>query len=603
MATMPLVGDELAGYRLVAVLERGGMSVVYQAEHPRLGSVVALKVLAPELAADDVFRTRFLQESRIAASLNHPNVIPIFDTGSHGDLLYIAMRYVGDTLRGVLRARHHLMPTQALVIVEQTARALDHAHRHGLVHRDVKPANILIERGPDEDDPDHVYLADFGISKHALSRSGLTPTGQFLGTLDYVAPEQIQGRAVDGQADLYSLGCVLYETLTGRVPFVKDVDAAVLWAHVEEPPPPPSTLREALPVEIDAVLARALAKEPAERYSSCREMVRHARSAFDHPDLERVTVLPPKTTAPPPSVPRPGPSVHRPPPSVPRPRSAPEPAPRAVPAGSADLDAVAPAGAAEPPIPSPRPAADVQPPAMPPPPSQAQTGGPGRRRRAFVVVGAAVAALVVAGGVWFGLRQASASHSTGPAKPVAETSMQPSMGQSAGPLRQAMVVANRATGGYLPLQSCMFHSDTHATCDHPHFAVSTVNLQTFGSLNTLYAEYVARVKTVSGGSYRQNVGGCSPRSTSGESSWNHNYQHPKRYSLAQLRSGNLTDDQAAGRLFCTVTNGQLYVLWTDNVGMMLGELTGFPHVDAYKWWRHVHHNLEVVPMPGMPTGQ
>lgn len=594
MATMPLVGDELAGYRLVAVLERGGMSVVYQAEHPRLGSVVALKVLAPELAADDLFRTRFLQESRIAASLNHPNVIPIFDTGSHGDLLYIAMRYVGTNLRGVLRVRHHLLPSQALLIVEQTARALDHAHRHGLVHRDVKPANILIERGPDEDDPDHVYLADFGISKHALSRSGLTPTGQFLGTLDYVAPEQIQGRAVDGQADLYSLGCVLYETLTGRVPFVKDVDAAVLWAHVEEPAPPPSRLREELPPEIDDVLARALAKEPAERYSSCREMVRAARVAFDHPDLERVTVLPPKT------VPAP--------PSVPRPRSAPEPAPRGVHAGSADAGAPVATGNAEPPFPTPRPAGDGQPPPMPPPQAPPATEGPGRRRGTPVVAGAAVAALVVAGGVWLGLRQASSSPTAGGAAPPAAAasmgpSMRPSMSQSASPLSRAIMVANRATGGYLPAQSCTFHSDTHATCDHPRFAVSTVNLQTFGSLASLYSAYVTRVKAVSDGGYRQNVGACSTRSTSGESSWNHNYQHPKGFSLAQLRAGHLTDDQAAGRLFCTVTNGQLYVLWTDNNGMLLGELTGFPHVDAYKWWRHVHHNLEVVPMTGMHTGQ
>jgi serine/threonine-protein kinase len=239
MPTLPMVGDELAGYRLRGVLGRGGMSVVYEAENPRLGSTVALKVLAPELATDDVFRARFLKESRVAASLNHPNVIPIYDMGAHEDLLYIAMRFVaGEDLRGVLKAKPVLAPEQALLLCGQVGRALDAAHRHGLVHRDVKPGNMLIEHGSDEEDPDHVYLSDFGITKHTASRSGLTATGEFMGTIDYIAPEQIQGHPVDGRADIYSLACVLYECMTGRVPFAKDVDAAVIWAHVEEMPPP-----------------------------------------------------------------------------------------------------------------------------------------------------------------------------------------------------------------------------------------------------------------------------------------------------------------------------------------------------------------------------
>lgn len=284
MATMPLVGDEFAGYRLLSVLGRGGMSVVYQAENPRLGSVVALKVLAPELADDDIFRARFLQESRTAAGLNHPHVIPIHDMGSAGDLLFIAMRYVsGADLRSLLRAHRRLTPTQALLLTGQTGRALDFAHAHDLVHRDIKPANILVERAVEDDEPDHVYLADFGITKHALSRSGLTPTGQFMGTLDYVAPEQIQGRAVDKHADIYSLGCVLFECLTGQVPFVKDVDAAVLWAHVEETAPHPSDLRAGLPPGIDAVLDRALAKHPEDRYDSCKDLTTAARTAFGNP--------------------------------------------------------------------------------------------------------------------------------------------------------------------------------------------------------------------------------------------------------------------------------------------------------------------------------
>jgi len=281
MTSLPMVGEDFAGYRLRAVLGRGGMSVVYEAENPRLGSSVALKVLAPELATDDVFRARFLQESRIAASLNHPNVIPIYDMGPYEDMLYIAMRYVsGADLRSVLKAQHRISPGQALSMIGQAGRAIDAAHRHGLVHRDVKPGNILVERAAEDDEPDHVYLADFGISKHSTSRSGLTATGEFVGTIDYIAPEQIQGKSVDGRADVYSLGCVLYECLTGRVPFVKDIDAAVIWAHVQEPPMPPSALRPELPGAIDEVIARALAKDPGDRYPTCREFAGGARAAL-----------------------------------------------------------------------------------------------------------------------------------------------------------------------------------------------------------------------------------------------------------------------------------------------------------------------------------
>ena len=279
--SLPLVGEDFAGYRLRSVLGRGGMSVVFEAENPRLGSVVALKVLAPELAADDLFRARFLQESRIAASLNHPNVIPIYDAGPSDGLLYIAMRYVaGRDLRAVLNAHENISSAQALILIGQAGRALDAAHRRGLVHRDVKPANILIERGSD-DEPDHVYLADFGITKHSLSHTGLTATGQLVGTIDYIAPEQIQGESIDGRADIYSLGCVLYECLTGRVPFVKDLDAAVIWAHVEELPTPPSAIKTELPRAIDDVIARALAKDPNDRYPNAHEFVSAARAVLE----------------------------------------------------------------------------------------------------------------------------------------------------------------------------------------------------------------------------------------------------------------------------------------------------------------------------------
>jgi hypothetical protein len=315
------------------------MSVVFEAENLRLGSTVALKVLAPELSEDDVFRARFLKESRIAASLSHPNVIPIYDTGPHEELLYIAMRYVdGSDLRNVLSTRERISPEQALLLISQAGRALDAAHRHGLVHRDVKPANILIERGAD-DDPDHVYLADFGITKHMLSRSGLTTTGQFVGTIDYIAPEQIKGGSVDGRADVYSLGCVFYECLTGRVPFVKDLDAAVIWAHVEELPAPPSSVRAELPAAIDEVVARALAKDPNERYATCREFAAAARSALA-PMLETAASRAPDegSGAPaPPTVLHAGPVPHPPAPSA-RP---PEPVPPTAPGRRSEAGAAA----------------------------------------------------------------------------------------------------------------------------------------------------------------------------------------------------------------------------------------------------------------------
>jgi serine/threonine-protein kinase len=285
MPELPLVGDEFAGYRLRAVLGRGGMSTVYQAENPRLGNVIALKVLAPELATDDVFRTRFLEESRIAAAMNHPHVIPIHDMGSTDGLLYIAMRCVSGTdLRQMIAKRGRLLPDTAIFLLSQAARALDAAHRRGLVHRDVKPGNLLAERGNDDSDPDHLYLADFGITKPAIGRTGPTSTGAFLGTIDYIAPEQIRGLTAVGMADQYSLGCVLYECLTGRVPFEKDLDAAIIWAHVEEPPTRLTLLRPDLPSAVDEVFARVLAKQPGDRYENCREFMAAARQALGMPD-------------------------------------------------------------------------------------------------------------------------------------------------------------------------------------------------------------------------------------------------------------------------------------------------------------------------------
>ncbi|MGZ5348431.1 MAG: nSTAND1 domain-containing NTPase, partial [Solirubrobacterales bacterium] len=272
----PRVGTELADYRIESLLGWGGMSVVYLAEDLRLKRSVALKLLAASLAVDESFRDRFLHESELAASIDHPNIIPIYEAGTTDDLLFIAMRYVeGRDLNGRLQ-RGRLDPADAIGILTQLASALDAAHARGLVHRDVKPSNVLLDTGARPDGSDHVYLADFGLTKRVSEETGIGADGQLMGTIGYVAPEQIAGEEIDGRADVYSLGCVLYECLVGQPPFRRDSDMAVVFAHLETEPPAPSARRPGLPAALDAVIARALAKEPERRYASCREFARAA---------------------------------------------------------------------------------------------------------------------------------------------------------------------------------------------------------------------------------------------------------------------------------------------------------------------------------------
>ncbi len=270
------VGTVLAGYRVEALLGRGGMSVVYLAEDERLHRNVALKILASHLAKDESFRERFLRESQLAASIDHPNIVPIYEAGELGELLFIAMRYVeGSDLKE--RLRHgRLEPREAIGILAQVASALDAAHARGLVHRDVKPSNVLLDIGAGPDGADHAYLADFGLTKRITDETGIGDDGHLMGTIHYVAPEQIAGEEVDGRADVYSLGCVLYECLVGEPPFRRKSDVAVLFEHLEAEPPAASATRPELPVALDAVIARALAKDPDSRYSTCRELARAA---------------------------------------------------------------------------------------------------------------------------------------------------------------------------------------------------------------------------------------------------------------------------------------------------------------------------------------
>jgi serine/threonine protein kinase/DNA-binding winged helix-turn-helix (wHTH) protein len=274
-------GTEVASYRIVRTLGRGGMSVVYLAEHDWLQRKVALKVLAPQLADDERFRERFVRESRLAASLDHPNVIPIYEAGASGGDLFIAMRFVeGSDLRTLLHEEGALEPERAIGILRQVASALDAAHEQGLVHRDVKPANVLLARPRSSEPVEHVYLSDFGLTKRSASDSAVTGTGQFVGTLDYAAPEQFKGETPDAQTDVYSLGCVLFECLTGRPPFRSENDAGLMYAHLQQPPPPVTSERPDLPHEIDRVVGRAMAKSPDDRPRSAGELADGAARAL-----------------------------------------------------------------------------------------------------------------------------------------------------------------------------------------------------------------------------------------------------------------------------------------------------------------------------------
>ncbi len=288
-------GTEIAGYRIESMIGRGGMAVVYRAEDLRLGRKVALKLLTPQLVDSEQFRQRFIRESRLAASLDHPNIVPIYEAGEADGQLFIAMRYViGSDLKAVLVNEGGQLPGErTLRLFHQIGEALDSAHRAGLVHRDVKPGNILVAGGREHSHRsavDHVYLTDFGLTKRTSELSGgLTGTGHFLGTVDYVAPEQIQGRPVGPATDIYALGCVLYECLTGRLPFRRDDDAALLWAHLVEAPPPVTGIRPDLPVAVNAVIARAMAKDPADRYATSEELLQDLEMALGMP----VTVFSP----------------------------------------------------------------------------------------------------------------------------------------------------------------------------------------------------------------------------------------------------------------------------------------------------------------------
>ncbi|SDJ21976.1 serine/threonine protein kinase [Nonomuraea maritima] len=295
-----LIGQEVAGYFIENIVGKGGMAVVYLALDPRLSRRVALKILNPVLSVDDRFRQRFILESRTVASIEHPNIIPIYEANADDDgVLYIAMRYVdGLDMRRLIHDRGPLPLGQANQIFAQVAAALDVAHAHDLIHRDVKPANILLAG-------DHVYLTDFGITKHRSSISGLTQTDHFIGTPRYMSPEQINKEHIDGRCDQYALGCVVYEALTGQLPFARENDIALLWAHLAEQPPLLSQLRPELPPRVDDVVMRALAKSPDQRYATCTEFVTALRDAISGPSHARSHAQPYELVGGQPPTPRP----------------------------------------------------------------------------------------------------------------------------------------------------------------------------------------------------------------------------------------------------------------------------------------------------------
>jgi serine/threonine-protein kinase len=273
-------GSRIAGYCLEEQIGEGGMAVVFRARDERLQRQVALKILSPALAADKEFRRRFIRESRSAAAVDDPHIIPVFEAGDANGVLFIAMRYVPGGDAGTLVRRLGPLPgARAAAIVSAMASALDAAHAAGLVHRDVKTANILVDARPGR--PDHVYLSDFGLTKGSAGFStSLTATGHFMGTLDYSAPEQIRGQKVDARTDEYALACVAFVLLTGRPPFHRDEAMAVMYAQLSEPPPMLGSLRPGLPPDVDEVMRRGLAKAPEDRYPSCGEFADALRAAL-----------------------------------------------------------------------------------------------------------------------------------------------------------------------------------------------------------------------------------------------------------------------------------------------------------------------------------
>jgi tRNA A-37 threonylcarbamoyl transferase component Bud32 len=543
------IGTTIAGYRIESLLGRGGMSVVYLAEHMRLGRKVALKVLAPALARDDAFRERFIYESQRAAELDHPNVISIYDAGEveGGDadgLLYIAMRYVrGADLRSILQEEGPLSVGRTLFMLEQVASALDAAHDRDLIHRDVKPSNILVAQPSD-----HVYLTDFGIVKHTTSR-GLTRTGIFVGTADYAAPEQIEGRPLDGRTDVYALGCVLYECLTGKPPFDREAEVAVMHAHLTEPPPALTGARPDLPAALDRIVMTAMAKLKEERFATGPQLVEAARAAVlqRHPTERREPI----------------PSVSEPQPPASEVVEAP---PRPVPA------------AAEPP-----PAAGIAPAAEPPGGRPEVPSAPtGRRRRQWVVYALiALAAAALSAGVVL-IATSGDDDSDSPSRAGAGTEL-----PAAEDLRlqdlvpsqiwKACAVQNTPSPGAIESAVCL-----PAQTDSPGRVPDRLELSLYPNASTVNAAYRAELDR----SGVKSGGRCDGANWGGEGEWFH-----------PVAPGAPT--KPGGDRFCFFNGDDAVIVWTHrrlaqatHQEMLAGAREGaLNHAGLFSWWRFWRHNI------------
>jgi predicted Ser/Thr protein kinase len=389
-------GTLVGSYQIEGVVGWGGMGVVYRASQRRPLRTVALKVIRSGLAADPEFRRRFEAEADAAASIEHTNVLPIYETGEYRGLLYLAMRYIdGTDLREWLIENGSMSPARAADVVLQVGKALDAAHASGLVHRDVKPGNVLLSRQHGED---HVYLTDFGLAKKSSSAAQFTRTGTWVGTVDYVAPEQIRGEHIDARSDVYSLGCVLYQLVSGKVPFERDSEVSKLFAHLNEPPP---SLALASPL-LDEVVHKAMAKDPSARYASAGDLGRAAVAAAEMRSIDVGSNPVAAGAAAPPGITDPGATRidegrH----GTPAPAA---PAYAETAAGSAPApygDAAAGAPPLAPPPGTQGPPAPTPPPVGPPggyvEPSPAPTGPSGGRRKPWIAVLVGLGALAVAG--------------------------------------------------------------------------------------------------------------------------------------------------------------------------------------------------------------
>jgi serine/threonine protein kinase len=548
------IGTEFAGYRILEILGRGGMSVVYTAEHMRLGRMVALKLLTPALAADESFRERFIRESRLAATLDHPNIIPIYDAGEAEGFLYIAMRHVeGSDLGEVLKETGQLPIAQTLFYIEQVAGALDQAHEQGLVHRDVKPANILIAKPSDR-----VYLTDFGVVK-ATSSGGLTKTGYFLGTFEYAAPEQIEGKEIDGRTDLYALGCVVYEALSGEPPFKAETEASVIHAHLVDPPPKLTTKRPDLPLPINDVIATAMAKAKEDRFSSAGELVRALRAV-----ALGTSASPQARGAPPTEV-----------------------------AGGTVF--AGPQGARPPAPPSDGQGGGAPPTQLPPTAEPAPAAPPPREPRTFTLsgrqlaIGAAVLALLVAGGIAAAILLSSGSgKSTNGSTTTGSGSKTTQKTGFAGVISSDLLkYCTKAS----PQLGAALTDTCKPTSGLTTFWPDSWTLSLFSSTAAALTAYNSLRNAVNVG---QNFGTCSESAWGGEGSWLHT---PEIAGKA---------GKPGGRRFCYFDGNFAVVVWThEKFGqpthidlLASARAGGSDHSSLYFWYQFWHHKLGKCITPG-----